>query len=449
MEALGKVVAIGVTPCAKGAHKMRTRSGHCVFCNPPSLEYQERWSRHAFVYVAGSLSLKVVKIGFATDVRNRISSLNSLRYADANDWKLIYWAETKNAGRNEYEAHKILAKYASPQKYSREGRYIDCLETFSCDAHTALNAVKKTAAVISEWTDERTINDYLFQAKTGSSFVRKTGERTIAPAKPLIKSPNHQYLHQSGLTKQKTLPVVKRLPPTAQNQRLLKDAELGDTEAQYCLGEIYLGGIECDGVSVLPDYSEALKWSLRAAENNHSTAQYHVATIYSKGLGIPPDLIEAYAWASLAIVSNEFDFCHEPHELRDSLEATLKKVNKLAQAITRAAKIIELVHSVKPANGKFGHKLTNGSVSSLTVVCPICDKQNRLPLDGLHHKPLCGHRGCRSSLIVKSLEFTGYKVVCPKCGKANQLKTTLSNNNPICGHRSCRFSLVREMPAAN
>lgn len=81
MKDLGKTVAIGVTPCKKGNHAMRTRSGHCIQCNPASLAFQKRHSMNGYVYIAGSLELSVIKVGLASDVEERMKSLNRLNYA--------------------------------------------------------------------------------------------------------------------------------------------------------------------------------------------------------------------------------------------------------------------------------------------------------------------------------------------------------------------------------
>jgi hypothetical protein len=189
MKALGKDVAIGVRPCASAGHTMRTRTGHCVVCDPAVLAYQRRWRTKAFIYVAGSRSLKAVKVGLTSHVENRMFSLKYLCYAGADDWTLLGWVETENAGLREYKAQKLLSRFASPQSYSRNGQIVDCLETFACDAAQALDAVRSSAMpILSEWTNKKSFRHYLFRPVAGGRFVRRHGKRESAPAKPLAKA---------------------------------------------------------------------------------------------------------------------------------------------------------------------------------------------------------------------------------------------------------------------
>jgi hypothetical protein len=407
MDALGKSVAIGVTECARGGHSMRTRAGHCVFCNPTALAFQERWTQQAFVYLAGSLTLKVVKVGFATHVENRITSLNSLHYAGGTDWVLLYWAETKNAGRHEYETHKILSAYASPRTYTREGRKIDCLETFACDAPRALEALRKTVSTISkEWVDEEAINAYLFESVTGGSFVRKTGVRKVESAVPLNRSlPSNRCAEKTNTTAIKPNSVQGIQHSSSSDISLIDSAENGDIEAQYTLGEIYLDGLESGGAQLQQDYAKALKWCRRAAENNHATAQYQLATMYKEGKGVQTDLQEAYAWATIAMTG------YEPSsiELRNRLEVLLIKTNKLAAALTRAAKLLEEIQLKHLGKATQDNESTQGG-----ALFPGSSRDN----------------------------FNGFTAVCPECGKLNRIRAVDANRRPICGHQDCRASLV-------
>src|SRR5258708_37936874 len=57
-----KTVALG-TPCGNGGHRLRTRSGHCVQCDPKKLAFQARHSAEQYVYIAGSGCQKLIKGG--------------------------------------------------------------------------------------------------------------------------------------------------------------------------------------------------------------------------------------------------------------------------------------------------------------------------------------------------------------------------------------------------
>ncbi|MEX2335286.1 MAG: tetratricopeptide repeat protein [Pseudohongiella sp.] len=74
-------------------------------------------------------------------------------------------------------------------------------------------------------------------------------------------------------------------------QSLVADAEAGNTEAQFTLGNRYLSG---DGVS--QDNFEALRWLTLAAESDNANAQYNIAVMYLNGLGVVKDQAQAVAW---------------------------------------------------------------------------------------------------------------------------------------------------------
>jgi uncharacterized protein len=50
------------------------------------------------------------------------------------------------------------------------------------------------------------------------------------------------------------------------------------------------------GDAVPQDYSEALKWYRRAADQGHSIAQYNLGVLYYRALGVEQDLSEAAKW---------------------------------------------------------------------------------------------------------------------------------------------------------
>jgi TPR repeat protein len=57
------------------------------------------------------------------------------------------------------------------------------------------------------------------------------------------------------------------------------------------------------GQGVEKNEIEAAKWCERAAELNHTEAQYCIAHRYSVGHGVPVDLVKAYKWMGLAAKS--------------------------------------------------------------------------------------------------------------------------------------------------
>ena len=133
MKELDKSLAIGVTPCEKEGHTIRTRHGHCAQCNPAVIAFQERYSQLGFVYVASSNQLGFLKIGFSTDILDRIRTLNSFGYGGTNDWQWLHAFYLYDGGRIEYKCQLHFREYRIPSVYIRDGKEVSCLETFSCD----------------------------------------------------------------------------------------------------------------------------------------------------------------------------------------------------------------------------------------------------------------------------------------------------------------------------
>ena len=148
MSALGKLVAIGVTPCAKEGHTMRTSAGHCAECRPAGLAFLRRYDAPGEVYVAKSIQLQIIKIGSATDARGRLRNLNTYRYGGASDWKIEFYEACRTAGRVEFAAHRILSKYILDGTYFKDGRDISCQEVFSCSISVGIKAIRKAMASI-------------------------------------------------------------------------------------------------------------------------------------------------------------------------------------------------------------------------------------------------------------------------------------------------------------
>ena len=73
-------------------------------------------------------------------------------------------------------------------------------------------------------------------------------------------------------------------------------AEAGDAEAQYRLGEIYEAGLG----DVTPDLDEAIAWYGRAAEQGHARAAFRLGRLLERQSGQEESAVAAYRQASLA-----------------------------------------------------------------------------------------------------------------------------------------------------
>lgn len=72
-------------------------------------------------------------------------------------------------------------------------------------------------------------------------------------------------------------------------------AKKNDRNAQFALAMLYY-----DGKGLMEDNAQALKWFRKAAENNHSQAQYNLAIMLASMLGTEADLVSAYAWLNIS-----------------------------------------------------------------------------------------------------------------------------------------------------
>jgi TPR repeat protein len=74
-------------------------------------------------------------------------------------------------------------------------------------------------------------------------------------------------------------------------EALSQDAENGNAEAQFKLGNLYL-----EGEGVVQDNFAALRWFTLAAESDNANAQYNIAVMYLNGIGVIKDPAQAVTW---------------------------------------------------------------------------------------------------------------------------------------------------------
>jgi len=79
------------------------------------------------------------------------------------------------------------------------------------------------------------------------------------------------------------------------NDELVQKAKNGDAKAQNTLGWCYWAG-----KGVTQNYSSAVYWYRKAAEQNNATAQYNLAECYDSGRGVAKDAKRADYWMEQA-----------------------------------------------------------------------------------------------------------------------------------------------------
>ena len=70
-----------------------------------------------------------------------------------------------------------------------------------------------------------------------------------------------------------------------------KSAEQGNAYAQYSLGQMYR-----QGLGVTQNYKQAVSWYQKAAEQGNANAQVNVGMMYDQGLGVTQDSKQAVSW---------------------------------------------------------------------------------------------------------------------------------------------------------
>ena len=161
----GKSIAFG-NPCTSGKHRLKWPSGHCAQCNPNHMGkgFSDRFSETKRIYIAGSLSQRLIKIGVGDDPARRVSKLQYDAYAGTADWHLLFHVEIPNAGRVEYDALTKLKKHSTKRTYIKDGLQQVAIEALECSFLAALSAVVDSMTVRhSEYWESPRIALYEFK----------------------------------------------------------------------------------------------------------------------------------------------------------------------------------------------------------------------------------------------------------------------------------------------
>lgn len=163
VRAAGLTVVLG-SSCKSGGHRLRTRSGHCAQCDTSKLSYQKRHHSPGYVYIAGSKSARLLKIGTAIDIEQRTRNLCNQAYGGMRDWVMLFTAKVENGGQTEGEAIRRLKSFKVVRNYDKDGYQQEAAEMLQTSFTKAINAV--AAAIGDEkpselWRSSRS-RDYEF-----------------------------------------------------------------------------------------------------------------------------------------------------------------------------------------------------------------------------------------------------------------------------------------------
>lgn len=134
--------------CQNG-HRLRTRSGHCIICDPRRIAFQKRESGKGIVYIAKNGIYS--KVGMIENKRKTEKDLLEHReyqlntedgYGGMIGWRIVKsWTLEKNAGKVERETHLLLREYKVEKLYWYSGELRTSNELFKCSAKKAEEAV--------------------------------------------------------------------------------------------------------------------------------------------------------------------------------------------------------------------------------------------------------------------------------------------------------------------
>lgn len=146
VRAAGLTVVLG-TPCKNGGHRLRTRSGHCAQCDTSKLSYQKRHHTPGYVYIAGSKSARLLKIGTAVDIEQRKRNLCNQAYGGIRDWTMLFTAKVQNGGKTEGDAIRRLKAFQVVRLYDKDGLQQEAAEMLQT---SFTKAIKALAAAIGD-----------------------------------------------------------------------------------------------------------------------------------------------------------------------------------------------------------------------------------------------------------------------------------------------------------
>ena len=106
-----------------------------------------------------------------------------------------------------------------------------------------------------------------------------------------------------------------------------KAAEQGKVHAQNNLGLMY-----ANGQGVPRDDAEAMKWYRKAAEQGEVRAQNNLGLMYDDGWGVAQDYVQAYMWLDLAAAQRDKTAAKERDIIATKLSpADVSKAQRLAR----------------------------------------------------------------------------------------------------------------------
>jgi hypothetical protein len=159
----GKVLILTSTRCRAMGHGIRTRGGHCAQCNPACIEFTARETATGYVYIAGSLRGRFIKVGVAGDVWQRERQLKAERYGGVSDWVILIHRRVGNMQKIEREISSRIPGKRINNDYFKDGREKMSMEVIQCSFSTALDAYAEITTLVEDkqyWLDRWSRYDF-------------------------------------------------------------------------------------------------------------------------------------------------------------------------------------------------------------------------------------------------------------------------------------------------
>jgi hypothetical protein len=119
--------------------------------------FRDRFYDPGYVYIAGSLSHRVLKIGTTVNIRQQERRLRRTAYGSIEDWILLYYVWVSEGGKIEHDTRRILKRYRQLRMYDKEGHrqkgreIVNCRFGIALEALTGLLDEEQRSSAIKSW----------------------------------------------------------------------------------------------------------------------------------------------------------------------------------------------------------------------------------------------------------------------------------------------------------
>jgi hypothetical protein len=117
-----------------------------------------------YVYIAGSLACRALKIGMTINIRRRRKELENPGYGGFDDWTMLYYVWVDESIRIEHSVLSRLQRYKIPKRSRQTGREIvQC--SFSMAQSALSDLISEEERSRAWWSSRRRSSNYEFWCK--------------------------------------------------------------------------------------------------------------------------------------------------------------------------------------------------------------------------------------------------------------------------------------------